>query len=331
MKRPLPESASIKQPLPQPVVILVLPDVQLLDLAGPVQVFDTAARLFNAPYQLRFCGTSSEVRSAQHLHLAHLEPLPEIAGNALILIPGTGSSPRDNRDLLDAACKQWLLESHRAGARVASICSGTSVLGEAGLLHRRRCTTHWENISELQECYPTAHVLDNVLYVQDQGIITSAGVTSGIDMALWLLEQDYGPRLAAEVARQLVVYLRRSGMERQVSVYLEYRSHLDPCVHRVQDWLVEHVSESVSLPTLAEVGQTSVRSLVRAFKAATGITPRKYLQLLRLELANHLIHETGLSLEEIAVKSGFGDPRQFRRVWLEHFGMAPSLSRQRPT
>lgn len=120
-------------------------------------------------------------------------------------------------------------------------------------------------------------------------------------------------------------------MERQVSVYLEYRSHLDPCVHRVQDWLVEHVSESVSLPTLAEVGQTSVRSLVRAFKAATGITPRKYLQLLRLELANHLIHETGLSLEEIAVKSGFGDPRQFRRVWLEHFGMAPSLSRQRPT
>jgi transcriptional regulator GlxA family with amidase domain len=186
-------------------VILVLPGVQPLDLAGPVQVFDTAARLFGAPYTLLF----------------------------------------------------------------------------------------------------------------------------GIDMALWLLEQDCGPRMVADVARRLVVYLRRSGLERQVSVYLEYRAHLDPCVHKVQDWLAEHVSESVSLDELATVGQTSVRSLTRAFKTATGITPREYQRLLRLEVAERLVHDSRLPLETIAMKSGFGDARQFRRVWLKHHGTPPSSSRPR--
>jgi transcriptional regulator GlxA family with amidase domain len=254
------------------VVFLVLPGVQLLDLADPVQVFDTAARLFGAPYTLLFCSACDEIRSTQGLHLARLEPLPEIDGNTLILVPGTGASPRNSRALLDGPAKQWLQESYQAGVQIASICTGTAVLGEAGLLHRRRCTTHWAFVSELQSCHPTAQVLEDVLYVHDRGVTTSAGVTSGIDMALWLLERDYGPRMAADVARRLVVYLRRSGLERQVSVYLEYRSHLDPCIHKVQDWLAEHVTEPISLSDLATVAQTSVRSLSRAFKRATGIT-----------------------------------------------------------
>jgi transcriptional regulator GlxA family with amidase domain len=203
------------------------------------------------------------------------------------------------------------------------------VLGEAGLLHRRRCTTHWSYVAELQRRNPTAQVLDNVLYVHDHGITTSAGVASGIDMALWLLEQDYGPRLAATVAHRLVVYLRRSGLDRQASIYLEYRAHIDPCVHRVQDWLTEHITEATSMTELAAVGQTSVRSLARAFKAATDITPREYQQLLRLELAANLVNDSRLSLEAIAAKSGFGDPRHFRRVWRQYFGTSPSTGRQR--
>jgi transcriptional regulator GlxA family with amidase domain len=327
MKRPSVEPKPIEQPPQRRVVFLVLPGVQLLDLAGPTQVFDTAARLFGAPYTLLFCSASDEIRSAQGLHLARLEPLPEIDGNSLILVPGTGASPSNSRALLDRSAKQWLQESYHAGAQIASICSGTAVLGEAGLLHRRRCTTHWEFVSDLQSCYPTTQVLDGVLYVHDHGITTSAGVTSGIDMALWLLEQDCGPRMAADIARQLVVYLRRSGLERQVSMYLEYRAHLDPCVHKVQDWLAEHVSEPTSLADLARVGQTSERSLSRAFKAATGITPHRYQQLLRLEVAKHLVSDSGLPLETIAVKSGFGDARQFRRVWLKYHGTPPSSGR----
>ncbi|GER90040.1 AraC family transcriptional regulator [Dictyobacter vulcani] len=310
------------------VVFLVLPHVQLLDLAGPVQVFDTAARLFAAPYTLIFCAASEEIRSAQQLSLAHLQRLPEIDGSSLILVPGTGISPAKSRGLLDEETRVWLQESYRAGAHIASICSGTAVLGEAGLLHRRRCTTHWEFTSELQSCYPTSQVLDSVLYVHDHGIITSAGVASGIDMALWLLEQDCGPRIAAEVGRQLVVYFRRSGLHQQVSVYLQYRSHLDHCIHTVQDWLAENVSEPASLADLARVGQTSERSLARAFKAATGITPHQYQLLLRLELAANLVHDTALSLEAIAVKSGFGDTRQLRRVWHKHYGTPPSSGRR---
>jgi len=145
------------------VVFLLLPGVQLLDLAGPAQVFDTAARLFGAPYTLLFCATSDEIRSAQQLHLAHLEPLPEIDKNNLILVPGTGASPSSNHPLLDEPARRWLQENYQAGAHIAAICSGTAALGEAGLLHRRRCTTHWELVAELQSCYPTAQVLEGVL------------------------------------------------------------------------------------------------------------------------------------------------------------------------
>lgn len=320
-------SGEVAPTSPRSVVFLALPGVQLLDLAGPVQVFDTAARLFGAPYKLLFCATSEEICSAQQLSLARLQPLPDVDGSALILVPGTGASPDQNRKLLDAETKRWLQESYRAGAQIASICSGTALLGEAGLLHRRRCTTHWEFTAELQACYPTAQVLEGVLYVQDHGIITSAGVTSGIDMALWLLEQDCGPQISALVARQLVVYFRRSGLHQQVSIYLQYRSHLDPCVHRVQDWFAEHVSEPATLADLARIGQTSERSLARAFKAATGITPHQYHLLLRLEFAAHLVRETSLSLEAIAAKCGFGDARQFRRIWRQRYGTAPSSSR----
>ncbi len=238
------------------VVFLVLPNVQLLDLAGPAQVFDTAARLFGSPYRLLFCAASEEIHSAQRFYLARLEQLPDVSGRSLILVLGTGDAPSKSQVLLDGPTKLWLQESYHAGARIAFICSGTAALGEAGLLHRRRCTTHWACSSDLQACYPTAQVLDGVLYVDDHNIITSVGVTSGIDMALWLLEQDSGPRMAAEVARHLVVYFRRSGLERQVSIYLEYRSHLNLCIHKVQDWLVEHACEPASLADLAGVGQT---------------------------------------------------------------------------
>lgn len=320
-------SAEARRTNQRSVVFLILPHVQLLDLAGPVQVFDTAARLYGMPYTLTFCAASEEVRSAQQLFLARLQQLPAIDKHALILVPGTGDSPSKSRTLLDEQTRRWLQESYHAGSQIASICSGTAILGETGLLHQRRCTTHWEFTAELQACYPTAQVLEGVLYVHDQNIITSAGVTSGIDMALWLLEQDSGPRIAAEVARQLVVYFRRSGLQQQVSIYLQYRSHLDPCVHKVQDWLAEHISDPAPLSDLARIAQMSERSLTRAFKAATGITPHQYQLLLRLELAAHLVRETTLSLETIATKSGFGDARHFRRVWHKQFGTTPSTAR----
>jgi transcriptional regulator GlxA family with amidase domain len=327
MERPSIEPATDEMRPERRVIFLVLPGVHLLDLAGPVQVFDAAMRIFAVPYSILFCAATDEIRSTQRLYLSHLQPLPEINGSDLVLVPGTGTS-LDGQQLLDAPTRQWLQKSYRAGAHIASICTGAAALGEAGLLHKRRCTTHWADVAALRASYPTAQVLEGVLYVHDRGITTSAGVASGIDMALWLLERDCGPRLAADVARALVVYLRRSGLERQVSIYLEYRAHLDPCVHKIQDWLAEHVGEPVTLDELATIGQTSVRSLTRSFKAAAGITPHEYQQLLRLELATHLVRDSALPLETIAAKCGFGDPRHFRRVWRQRFGTPPSHARQ---
>ena len=176
-----------------------------------------------------------------------------------------------------------------------------------------------------------AQVVDGVLYVSDRGIVTSAGIASGIDMALSLVEQQHGSRLASEVARHLVIYLRRNGKQPQQSVYLQYRNHLHSGIHQVQNWLAEHLTESISLTELAQIAHMSVRSFSRAFKEATGLTPVQYRQRLRLEVAATLLHGSELSIEAIAARCGFDDARHFRRLWQRYFGTAPSATRQQQT
>lgn len=309
------------------VLFVLLPQVNLLDLAGPVQVFHASGQL-GVPYELHFCASQPEVASAPGLVLAHLEPLIDVAPDDLVIVPGLQLECDPLHDLsLDPELNQWLNQAHMVGAHIASVCTGAFVLGEAGLLNGHRCTTHWISVADLQARYPRARVQDSALYIHDGRITTSAGVASGIDMALSLLEHQHGPLFTAQVARYLVIYLRRNGSQPQDSVYLQYRTHLDPGVHRVQDHLISHLTEPVSLPALAQVGQMSTRSLTRAFKEATGLTPVQYHQRLQLELAATLLHNPELSIEEIAHKCGFEDARHFRRLWQRQFGLAPSASR----
>lgn len=313
----------------QRVIFLVLEGVELLDLAGSAQVFSMAASL-GAPYSLHFCANLAGVRSAQGLFLGQLEPLPVVSANDLVMVAGVALE-RLSQPLLDVDTRRWLLAAHAKSTRIASICTGASVLGEAGLLDGRRCTTHWFTIGQLQQHYPLARVVDNVLYVSDHGIVTSAGLTSGIDMAISLIEQQYGSRLAAEVARYLVVYLRRNGSQPQHSVYLKYRNHLYSGVHQVQNWLAEHTMEAISLPQLAQIANMSVRSFSRAFKQATGLTPVQYQQRLRLEVATTLLQNSDLSIEAIATHCGFDDARHFRRLWQRYFEATPSATRKQQT
>lgn len=317
---------SIAPIVKQRVVFLILDGVQLLDLAGPAQVFTTAAAL-GAPYSLHFCANIFEVRSTQGLLLGQLEPLPIASSNDLLIVPGV-TLKRLNQPLLDAKTRHWLVDAYRNGICIASICTGAIALGEAGLLDGRRCTTHWFVVEELRQRYPLARVVDGVLYVRDRGIITSAGVASGIDMALSLVEQQHGPCLTAEVARYLVIYLRRNGSQCQQSVYLEYRNHLDARVHQVQNWLAEHATEAVSLDELAQIANMSVRSFSRTFKEATGLTPVQYQQRLRLEVATVLLQNSDLSVEAISARCGFEDVRHFRRLWQRHFGISPTATRK---
>lgn len=307
------------------MIVLVLPDVNLLDLGGPVQAFDAAAQR-GAGYRLEFVAAEpGEVASAQGLRLAGLGPLPATGPGDLILIPGPRL--RAPGPKVPVAATTWVRDAVRAGARAASVCTGAAVLAEAGLLDGRRCTTHWSLIDLMRERYPAARVRDAVLYVHDGPVSTSAGIAAGIDLALSLIERDHGPSLTAAVARDLVVYLRRDGSQRQVSPFLEHRGHLHSGVHRVQDHLAQHLDTPHTLADLARVAHLSPRGLTRAFTATTGLTPLEYRQRLRLDLAANLLAETGLTVEAVATRCGFRDARHFRRLYRERYGVPPSAAR----
>ena len=322
--------SALPRPHPvQRVVFLLLPNVNLLDVAGPAQVFSTAASM-GAPYEVVFCACQPELTTALGLVLADLAPLPTVGAGDIVLVPGMGlRTEMMFTNQVTPAGARWLYEAYQAGAFVASVCTGAFVLGEAGLLDGRRCTTHWEAVPLLRSRYPHARVDEATLFVHDGPITTSAGIASGIDMALALVEREHGPLLAAQIARYLVVYLRRNGSHAQQSIYLDYRTHLHPGVHRAQDYLTASLTTPVSLSHLAATSQMSVRSLSRAFKEATGLTPLQYHHRLRLELGSVLLDNPDLSVEAVAERCGFEDARQFRRLWQRTFGTPPSRRRAR--
>jgi transcriptional regulator GlxA family with amidase domain len=299
---------------------LILPNVHALDLAGPVQVFHEANG-FGGAYRLRYCGTAPKVRMAQGLCVADLEPLPRVGPDDMVLVPGIESSTLDN---LAETPSEWLRESYRAGARICSICSGAFVIAHAGLLDGRECTTHWKDAGRLERAYPAVRVDRNRLFVKDGRLTTSAGIASGIDMALSMVEEDHGPMVAAKVAREIVVYMRRSGSSEQTSVYVKYRTHLNAGVHRVQDWLIAHPGERPSLDEMAKIAGMSRRNLTRTFRQATSISLKQFTNELKLEVAANLLHDPDLTIENVAARCGFKDARQLRRLCKTKLGVNPS-------
>jgi len=302
----------------------MLPGVHALDFAGPVQTVHEAND-FGADYQLEFVGTSDRVRTAQGFTIADLAPLPVPQPEDWVIVPGTESSQLDQLEIPDA----WLKSADACGARVTSVCSGAFALAKAGVLDDRQCTTHWKVVDRLQAQFPRTQVLENRLFVRDGNVVTSAGVASGIDMALALLEEDYGPRMAAKVAREMVIYLRRSGDTSQTSIYQEHRSHLHPGIHRVQDWIVAHPDEKATIDQLAQVAHLSPRHLTRVFRQSTGITLKEFATKVKLEVAQQLLVRPALTVEDIALRCGFQDARQLRRLWHQHFGTNLREARQR--
>jgi transcriptional regulator GlxA family with amidase domain len=182
-------------------------------------------------------------------------------------------------------------------------------------------------VAELQGRFPAANVVANRLYVVDERIISSAGIASGIDMALALVERVHGPQFAAAVAREMVVYVRREGMSTQQSVYVQHRDHIEPTVHTVQDWLVNHAADAYDLNDLAVVAGISRRHLTRVFRRATGIGVKEYATKLRLERARLFLRDPRLSVDAVAERCGFADGRQLRRLWKSTFGTSPGASR----
>ncbi|MER7175160.1 GlxA family transcriptional regulator [Streptomyces mesophilus] len=295
------------------VVFLLLPGVHLLDLAGPAQAFGLAGD-FGHPYELAYVAEESPVASAQGLPLAAGTKWPEPSADDLLMVPGWRSDALRHPPAASEAVLERLRAHHDRGGTVASVCAGAELLGRAGLLDGRRCTTHHDLQDALAGRYPRATVVRDVLFTTDDRVVTSAGIASGIDLVLHLLAQRHGPALAARVARSMVVYARRNGDEPQASAMLRLRSHLDDTVHRVQDHIDSHYAQSLPLTALAARAGVSERTLTRMFHRATGgLTPLRYQQTLRVERAEHLIGH-GETVEAAARAVGFEDARMLRRL-----------------
>jgi transcriptional regulator GlxA family with amidase domain len=294
------------------VVFLLVPRLHLLDLAGPAQVFSTAADL-GLPYTLHYVSEQPDVPTAQGVPLRAATGWPPLDPGDLVVVPGWRSPTLAGTGQLAAATLRRLTAHHAAGGTVASVCSGADALGRAGLLDGRRCTTHHELQDELARRYPRATVARDVLYVEDGRVITSAGIASGIDLALHLVATRHGPRHAALIARSMVVYARRNGDAHQDSAMLRHRSHLNDTVHRVQDLIDARLADHLPLSELAHASGCAERTVTRAFAQATGLTPLRYQHLLRLERAEHLISQ-GATVDTAAHTVGFTDARMLRRL-----------------
>jgi transcriptional regulator GlxA family with amidase domain len=292
------------------VVFVLTPRLHLLDLAGPAQVFSSAADI-GYPYELHYVAAAPVVPSHQGVPLQAGTTWPALTADDLVVVPGW-RSPLSSGELTPDVLAR-IAGHHARSGTVVSICAGADALGRAGLLDGRRCTTHHEVQDELARRHPRASVVRDVLFVADDRVITSAGIASGIDLSLHLIATRHGPAPAAQIARAMVVYARRNGHDEQCSAMLRHRGHLSDVVHRVQDRIDAHFTETLPLTDLATGAGVSERTLTRLFEAAIGRTPLRYQQELRVERAEHLIGH-GATVEAAARAVGFGDARMLRRL-----------------
>ncbi|MCB6183349.1 GlxA family transcriptional regulator [Leeia sp. TBRC 13508] len=311
-----------------PVYIVVTPGFMMLDLAGPAEAF-RLARQFGGPFRMQLVGPEEKVASSLGLPVCDLKPLPDnVPDHALVVISGVENSAEMYQLPAAEEVVKWLVAQRNGEHYLATICSAAQLAARAGLLDGKRCTTHHTIIDRLKKMAPEAKVEDDRVFVEDGRFFSSAGVTAGIDLALYLIEKLAGAALAQQVAREMVVYLRRSGHDPQLSPWLEGRNHMHPAIHKVQDAISQFPDRHWSLNDLADIACMSVRNLSRLFKQHVGDSVLDYQQRLRVAYARQLIQATNVPIERVAEKSGFASARDFRRVWAKFEPLPPALVRQ---
>lgn len=311
------------------VALLAFPAVQAIDVFGPIEVFSTANRLGGErEYAVELVAgdeepikTSSGVRIVADRRLAtRVRPL-----DTLIVAGGDGV----NAALEDRRLIRWVSRAAARSRRVCSVCTGAFLLAEAGLLDGRRATTHWAACEQLACRYPNVIVEPDPIFVRDGEVVTSAGVSAGIDLALALVEEDLGSDLAREVARWLVLYLKRPGGQTQFSGPLAGPLAERPSLRTVQEWIPGHLDDDLSVDALAGRAFMSPRNFARAFHRELGVTPAAYVERLRLEEARALLESGDHTIEIVASMCGFGTTETFRRVFQRRVGVSPAQYRER--
>ncbi|KOG24960.1 GlxA family transcriptional regulator [Streptomyces viridochromogenes] len=310
----------------QRTVLFVLFDgVQSLDLTGPLEVFTGAEKHRPGTYRLRTASVDGgPVRTSSGLTVVPDAALADVSDPHTLLVPG-GEGTRGPQPALT----DWLREHGPRAERLVSVCTGAILLAAAGLLDGRRATTHWAYCDKLARDHPAVEVDPDPIYVRDGRVATSAGVTSGIDLALALVEDDLGRDVALGIARHLVVFLRRPGNQAQFSAQLVAQTAQREPLRDVQRWITEHPDADLSVEALAARASLSPRHFARAFQTETGMTPGRYVDRVRLEHARRLLEDSADGVEEISRASGYGTPEAMRRAFVKALGTAPAEYRRR--
>jgi transcriptional regulator GlxA family with amidase domain len=311
------------------IELLAYPAVQLLDVTGPLQVFATANDLMvksgaEPAYSIRLVAPGGNSVQASAGFALVADPLPPLSSciDTLVVAGGEGANSV-GAELID-----WVHQRAQQARRVVSICTGAFLLASAGLLNGKRVATHWLYCDDFAERFPSVEVDADSIFVRDGSIWTSAGVTAGIDLALALVEEDLGRSLALDVARYLVVFVKRPGGQAQFSEMLSLQSAEDK-FGALHDWISKHLADDLSLPVLAEQAAMSERSFSRHYAEATGLTPARAVERLRVEGARRFLTDTRIPVKRIAQRCGFGSEETMRRSFLRLLSVTPQDYRAR--
>ena len=311
------------------VALLIHDGVQALDVAGPLDVFSEANGFLSDGD-----GYDLKLLSSERTSLHASNGMPMIAHQACkeatrrfdtVLVAGGPGLPYAAEDEVVSA---WLREWGRRGSLYGSICTGAFILGHAGLLDGRTVTTHWQVAERLATMFPSARVESDRIFSRDGALMTSAGVTAGIDLALELVAEDHGPAVALACAKRLLVVTQRQGGQSQFSPLLQLQGERASPLRKVQDYVMTHVAEPFPVERLAEIAGVSSRSIARIFVKESGRTPHDFIESVRLDLARNLLESTDMALKSVAFDCGFAGPEQMRAVFQRRLGLSPIRYRE---
>jgi transcriptional regulator GlxA family with amidase domain len=307
------------------VVIVVFDDVTMLDVAGAAEVFAEANR-FGGDYEITTASVDGrDVTTSIGIRLGVTTSIANVEAADTVLVAGSDHLPA-------RAIDPALVESVKSVAgrtrRLGSICTGSFILAQAGLLSGRRATTHWRNVRSLARAFPDITVEPDALFVRDGDVFTSAGISSGIDLALALVEEDHGPDLVRDVARWLVVYLKRAGGQSQFSSLIEANPPPQSALRVVTEAIAAEPGADHSVRTLAARASLSTRQLTRLFRSELGTTPAEYVEMVRIDVARAAL-DAGRTVTDTAHLAGFGSTETLRRAFVQHLGVSPKAYRDR--
>jgi transcriptional regulator GlxA family with amidase domain len=314
------------------VAIVAFPGVTLLDISGPAQVFAELREieLPTASYSLSYLSASGGLVQTDVGIMIDTAPISSIRPYEVdtLVIPG-GPGIWELRQ--DANLMDWISEVLPKARRIASVCLGAFVLAWTGVLDGKRAATHWRYCPRLADSFPSIRVEPNAIFVKDGRVWSSAGVSAGIDLALAMIEEDFGHTTALDIARRLVVFLKRPGGQSQFSTVLAAQaSDVEGRFSALHAWIIENIASDLKVETLAEKAGMSPRTFARAYASRTGMTPANGVEALRVETARLLLESSEIrGVVEVAERAGFGDDERMRRAFMRHLGVSPSEYRNR--